>query len=164
MNKDVFLLLGSNQGRSSQILGSAREAIQSTIGKVDQASSVYRTEAWGKKDQPDFFNQVLQVPTTLAPEELLDSINAIEKDLGRIRRERWGPRLIDIDILFYGNSVIDTPTLKIPHPGVPQRRFTLVPLAEIAPTFIHPVLAKEVRVLLEECGDELQVIRMTSDE
>ncbi len=157
MDNDIFLLLGSNQGDRAANLAAARDAIGEAIGTIVKRSSVYRTAAWGTMQQPDFYNQVLEVSSSLAPEKLLTDILAIEKQLGRVRKERWGPRLIDIDLLLYGSRVIDTPALTVPHPGIPFRRFTLVPLAQIVPTLMHPVLNKSMAQLLQECQDPLIV-------
>ena len=154
---NVYLLLGGNLGDRILYLQQARESIDRRVGSITRTSNVYETAAWGKTDQPTFLNQVLEVHTTLSPEEVLQSINAIEHELGRIRQEHWGARVIDIDILFYDDLVQQTQRLTIPHPQLHLRRFTLMPLAEIAPDQVHPVLGKSITQLLESCPDELEV-------
>ncbi|MFZ6009190.1 MAG: 2-amino-4-hydroxy-6-hydroxymethyldihydropteridine diphosphokinase [Bacteroidota bacterium] len=157
MNNGVFILLGSNQGHTLENLIMAQRAIRTSIGKIIRASSVYKTSAWGKTDQPDFYNQVIEVETSFEPGILLEKVLLIENELGRKRKEKWGPRIIDIDILIYQNRVVDLPALTIPHPGIPLRKFTLAPLAEIAPDLLHPILNKNILTLLKECPDSLPV-------
>jgi 2-amino-4-hydroxy-6-hydroxymethyldihydropteridine diphosphokinase len=157
INNGIFLLLGSNQGHPLEKLSAARMRLDKDAGEIVKQSSVYKTAAWGKTNQPDFYNQVIELSSTLNGEELLEKIMAIEKDLGRVRVEKWGSRTIDIDILFMGDLHIESSNLKVPHPGIAERRFTLVPLAEIAPDLWHPVLHKKVSALLEACTDPLEV-------
>lgn len=154
MNK-VYLLLGSNEGERINWLKLAMEALITTCGKLIQHSSVYETAAWGLKEQPDFLNMVIELETSLTPLTLLKKIQQIEKNCGRQRKIKWGQRTLDMDILFYNQEVIDTDELKIPHPFLQERRFTLEPLCEIAPTLIHPVLQQSVTTLLEHCTDPL---------
>lgn len=161
MNENIFLLLGSNQGNAAQNVAAARAGITRSVGVIIRQSSLYKSAAWGLLEQPDFCNQVIEIASALDPENLLDAVMGVERKLGRVRRERWGPRIIDIDVLLYGREVIDTDRLKVPHPGIPERRFTLEPLAEIAPALIHPVIGKSIAVLLQECGDPLTVGRWT---
>ena len=156
MNR-IFLLLGTNLGQKSQNLFAAQNMIEERIGVIRDISSVYETAPWGKQDQPAFYNQVLTLDTSLDPQETLKSLQEIELTLGRVRKERWGERLIDIDILYFNHDVIKEPSLRVPHPGIPNRRFTLVPLVEIAPDHIHPQLGKTQKELLQECPDHLEV-------
>lgn len=153
----LYLLLGGNLGDRTLYLEQAREKIASQVGVIDSTSKIYETAAWGKTDQPAFLNQVLEIKTTQLPEQVLHTINNIEQELGRERFEHWGSRVIDIDILFYDCLVLQTQRLTIPHPHLHTRRFTLAPLAEIAPAMVHPVLNKTILQLLEACDDELEV-------
>jgi 2-amino-4-hydroxy-6-hydroxymethyldihydropteridine diphosphokinase len=157
MSHKAYLLLGSNLGNRKEVLENAAVKIKEKIGVIGKYSSIYETLAWGIEDQPAFLNQVILVTTLLAPEELLITINIIEKELGRVRHEKWGERLIDIDILYFNNAIINTDDLKIPHPEIVNRRFTLIPLVEIAAEFIHPNLNKNQKELLFLCKDSLEV-------
>lgn len=141
------------------IPGMLRKAL-SGIGEksiVTRRSSIYRTAPWGKSGQSDFLNQVLEVETKLSAQELIDELLRIEEKLGRRREEKFGPRLIDIDIIFFNDEIISQPGLTIPHPQVQNRRFALVPLNELAPNHIHPVFQKTIYQLLLECPDTLAV-------
>ena len=149
----IFLLTGSNIGKTEKHLLLAKKIIAERIGSVVHQSSVYKTEPWGNKEQQDFLNQVLEVQTTLLPEDVLKQVLSIEQEMGRNRLQKWGPRIIDIDILFYGDVIIKTEHLTVPHPLLHERKFTLLPLTEIAPGFIHPVMLKTVNELLIECAD-----------
>ncbi len=124
-------------------------------------SGLYQTAAWGLADQPDFYNQVIELETALEPATLMQSLLAIETQLGRIRTIKMGPRTIDIDILLFGSQVINTNLLTVPHPFLPVRRFALMPLAEIAPAVVHPVLQKTVLQMLADCPDQLNVHKIT---
>jgi 2-amino-4-hydroxy-6-hydroxymethyldihydropteridine diphosphokinase len=150
----AFLMLGSNIGDRDRYLKEAVEAIANLEGsEVRRVSSVYETEPWGKKDQGMFLNQVVEVETELEPRELLTACQKIEKTLGRKREEHWGPRTVDIDILLYGESVIDEETIKVPHPHLSGRRFVLVPLAEVVPEVSIPGLGETVSNVLKGCPD-----------
>ncbi|WP_210465461.1 2-amino-4-hydroxy-6-hydroxymethyldihydropteridine diphosphokinase [Rufibacter roseolus] len=153
----LFLLLGSNLGDRVFYLSEATNRLAALFGKTVQKSKLYETAAWGLEDQPSFLNQVLVFHTGFSPKVVLALTQRIEQELGRIRKERWGARVIDIDILFYGQNVVNTPELHLPHPQLHLRRFTLAPLAEVAPDFVHPVLQKTIKNLLAECPDELEV-------
>jgi 2-amino-4-hydroxy-6-hydroxymethyldihydropteridine diphosphokinase len=160
---ELYLLLGGNLGNRTLYLQQARKRIAAQVGPVMRSSSLYETAAWGNTDQPSFLNQVLEVQTELMPEEVLQRINAIEQELGRIRQEHWGSRVIDIDVLFYDDLVLQTQRLTIPHPQLHLRRFTLLPLVEVAPGLVHPVLGKSIAQLLEACEDKLEVQEFKED-
>jgi 2-amino-4-hydroxy-6-hydroxymethyldihydropteridine diphosphokinase len=147
----VYILLGSNLGNREQILAKAIQLIDERIGAIISQSRNYETKPWGKTDQPDFMNVAISITTNLMPIQVLEQTQAIEEQLGRIRTEKWGARLIDIDIIFYEQEIIDIPhRLHIPHPLVQERAFALKPLSQIAPDFVHPVLSKTISELLEE--------------
>lgn len=153
----VYLLTGGNVGDSLKTLERANGLIQEKVGTIIKSSSVYKTAAWGKTDQDDFLNQVLQTNTTLSPIGLMDILLDIEMELGRKRLEKYGPRIIDLDILFYDDLIINSDRLTIPHPQIQNRRFVLEPLNELEPELVHPLLKKSISKLLEECQDLLEV-------
>lgn len=155
--KGVYLLLGSNLGDRLCMLARTKDLIEEHIGMIEDSSSIYTTKAWGINDQPDFLNQIVEVNTTLDPSETLTKIKKIESDLGRKRYVRWGSRIIDIDILYFGDLMIDSAELTIPHPENQNRRFVLVPMTELAPEFEHPCLNLTQKELLEYCQDQLDV-------
>jgi 2-amino-4-hydroxy-6-hydroxymethyldihydropteridine diphosphokinase len=157
----TYLLLGSNLGDSKKYLLEATANIEKKIGVVNRKSSLYQTASWGKQDQPDFINQVIRVDTDLLPIELLTGILEIERVLGRQRVEKWGSRTIDIDILLYDNSIVNNPVLTIPHPYLHERRFSLMPLSEIAPDIIHPLLNRSIKELLDNLSDNLLVKKLS---
>jgi 2-amino-4-hydroxy-6-hydroxymethyldihydropteridine diphosphokinase len=154
---EAYLLTGGNMGKREENLARARELIEKHCGTILQVSSVYETAAWGKNDQPPFLNQAHHLKTRLSPHQLLTQLLSIEKKIGRVRQEKYGPRIIDIDILLYDNKILDAPRLCLPHPELPNRRFALAPLAEIAFALVHPVSKKTIARLLEECTDPLPV-------
>jgi 2-amino-4-hydroxy-6-hydroxymethyldihydropteridine diphosphokinase len=154
---EVFFLLGSNLGDRNLFLQQAIAYIRDEIGPIVKASSVYETQSWGKTDLPDYLNQVVLVNTKLTARKALEKILGIEHQIGRIREEKWGARIIDIDILFFNSEIIDELGLHIPHPELHKRRFTLEPMAELAPNLIHPVLKKVILQLKNELSDSLIV-------
>lgn len=160
MNK-AWLLTGSNMGERENYLAAARLEIALQCGIVQKVSSVYETAAWGKTDQPAFLNQAIGLETTLNARQLMRRILKIEKQLGRVREEKYGPRLIDIDILLFGDEIHNYDLLKLPHPELPNRRFALLPLSEIAGELIHPVLHQSIADLLVACPDPLEVKRLS---
>jgi len=153
MNR-VYLLLGSNIGNSRAWISKAKRLIGRRIGSVIRESALYQTAAWGDTRQADFINQVIVVDSDLKPGELMESLLGIEKEMGRIRTRKNAPRIIDIDILFYGKAVIREKELEVPHPRIPLRRFVLVPMNQLSPQFIHPVLKKTIHQLLRVCPDK----------
>ncbi|MCC2548646.1 2-amino-4-hydroxy-6-hydroxymethyldihydropteridine diphosphokinase [Hymenobacter sp. BT175] len=155
----AYLLLGSNLGDRVSQLGFAVEQLAGT-GHVVAVSGLYETAAWGLEDQPPFLNQAVQLETTLLPEQLLDACQQVETQAQRRRDLRWGPRTLDVDILLYDNLIIDTLRLQVPHPRLPERRFALVPLAELAASAVHPGSMKTVAELLAGCPDTLEVVRI----
>ncbi len=163
IEKNIFLLLGSNlQGSGGLPLRRGSAQTEKEIGAlICKMSMVYETAAWGKLDQPDFLNQAIWLESSLSPDELLLKILAIEKSMGRMRLEKWGARAIDIDVLYYGQQLINTSSLVVPHPHLWERKFVLIPLVEISPEFIHPQLRKSNRQLLKECKDGLTVKEFT---
>jgi 2-amino-4-hydroxy-6-hydroxymethyldihydropteridine diphosphokinase len=156
MNK-AYLLTGGNLGNTKQNLQLAAQHIEINCGKIVRQSAIYETAAWGNTQQPAFLNQVLELATSLNPEALMTALLQIEESMGRIRAEKYGPRLIDIDVLLYNQEIIHTQLITVPHPELANRRFVLVPLAEIAPGLKHPVLQKTIQQLLQTCPDQLAV-------
>jgi len=154
----LYLLLGGNLGDKKRVFSEAETRLNVLLGKIIARSAIYETEPWGFESDDIFWNQVLEFSTSLSPEEVLLRTQQTELDLGRIRKEnQYVSRVIDIDILFYGDQVIQLENLIIPHPRIQERKFVLVPLAEIAPKLIHPVFQKSIEQLLNECKDSLRV-------
>lgn len=153
----AYLLLGSNLGDRATLLREARTELAALAGELMAISGIYETAAWGREDQPAFLNQAIALRTPLAPEALLAACLAVERHAGRERRERWGSRTLDVDVLLYGVEVIDSPTLTVPHPQLAVRRFALMPLAEIAAAVRVPGLELTVAELLAQCPDPLAV-------
>jgi len=159
MNK-AYLLIGGNLGDRNKNLNEAIEHIARKCGVIIKQSSLYDTAAWGKTDQSAFLNQALVLQTELTPAELMKKLLGIEKKMGRQRKEKNDPRIIDIDILFFDDEILDTKLLTLPHPQIQNRRFALVPLMEIAADLIHPIFKKTISTLLKECPDKLEVKKL----
>jgi 2-amino-4-hydroxy-6-hydroxymethyldihydropteridine diphosphokinase len=157
----VYLLIGGNLGNRSANLQKAIHHIEQSCGKIIQSSAIYETEAWGIKDQPSFYNQSICLATEMEPDQLMQQLLAIETAMGRIREIKMGPRIIDLDILLINQLVQHSTILEIPHPAMAFRRFVLMPLAEIAPDLLHPVLQKTIETLLKECPDSLDVQKLS---
>jgi 2-amino-4-hydroxy-6-hydroxymethyldihydropteridine diphosphokinase len=155
----AYLLIGGNLGNRKVNLENSRSLIEQQCGHIVHNSSIYETAAWGNTNQPSFLNQVLQVETLLSARQLIRKILKIEKTMGRVRQEKLGPRIIDIDILFFNHEIIKLEFLTIPHPEIQNRRFVLMPMVEIAASLVHPVLNKPMSKLLNECMDNLEVTK-----
>ena len=158
----AFLLTGGNLGDRLQNLQQAYNLIEKNCGHIIESSSIYKTAAWGFTEQPDFYNQALQLETELSAEKLMRKLLSIEETMGRKRVVKMGPRIIDIDILLMNDIVLNSSLITIPHPRLAERRFALTPLAEIAPNVIHPVLHKKIKQLLAECKDDLPVYKISA--
>lgn len=153
MAAPIYLALGTNLGDREANLQIAKDSLVPNV-RVVQESSIYVTPPWGYEDQPNFLNQVIEIQTALEPLSLLHYLKHIETGMGRLKTFRNGPRLIDLDILFYGKQVVQEEYLQIPHPRLQERAFVLVPLSEIAPEFVHPVLLETVQSLLSKVDAE----------
>jgi len=159
LNK-VYLSIGGNLGKRKANLAKAVFLIEQQIGAIVALSHLYETKAWGVENQPDFLNQALIVNTSFSPEKVLAYALSIETKMGRKREQKWYTRLIDIDLLFFEQAIINTEDLTLPHPYLAERNFVLTPLAQIAPDFIHPILKKSIKDLLKDCRDTLPVIKI----
>ena len=159
----AYLLIGGNLGNRYAYLQEAVQNIQQSCGNIVHSSAIYETAAWGNTDQPSFYNRALALETELSPELLMQKLLDIETAMGRKRSEKMGPRIIDLDILLIDELIISSELLRLPHPALPMRRFALLPLAEIAPQLVHPVLKKTISELLTDCTDELDVQKKSGD-
>ena len=156
--KTIYLQIGSNIGDRNHYIDEAKKQIEKKIGKIHASSIIYETQAWGIRSQRDFLNVVIKVSTNFDPNKILKISQQIESDLGRIRKEKWGERCIDIDILFINNEIIKLKNLTVPHPHIQDRKFILRPLCDIASNLKHPIIKKDIKELLECCTDKLKVI------
>ena len=159
MRKQIFLGLGGNLGNRENFLKSAVQLIEERVGSVEQVAPIYETKAWGVADQQDYLNTVVEIQSNLSNQEILRLVQEIENTLGRERKERWGSRTIDIDLLFDGDFKSSDPDLTLPHPRLASRNFVLHPLRDIAPQFVHPLLKKTIADLCEESEDTTLVKR-----
>jgi 2-amino-4-hydroxy-6-hydroxymethyldihydropteridine diphosphokinase len=153
------LLSGSNIGDRESYLQIAIQYFTSEVGALVNKSAIYESEAWGYTNQANYLNQVFIIETSATSLDLLEHIKIIESKAQRERTITYGPRTLDVDILFYDNDIINTPKLIVPHPHIAQRRFTLLPLQELLPNFVHPVLKRTITQLLQACSDELHVYK-----
>ena len=155
-SETVFVLLGSNLGDRELLVNQASKMIGERCGKIVAKSRLYESEPWGFKSEHWFLNQVVKVETALSPDDLMKELLEIEKELGRDRsvpHEGYVSRPMDLDILYFGNEINDTQMVTAPHPRLHERRFTLLPLCDVAPDFVHPVMKKTNLQLLDECQD-----------
>jgi 2-amino-4-hydroxy-6-hydroxymethyldihydropteridine diphosphokinase len=157
----AYLITGGNMGQRDEQLAYAARLIEERCGNIIDRSSLYETAAWGKTDQASFLNQALVLETSLNARDLLNEILYIENLMGRDRIEKYGPRIIDIDIILFNHQVIKENGLTIPHPEMSKRRFVLEPLNEVIPAYIHPVYYKTIKELLDQCDDTLPVKKIT---
>ena len=157
---NAYLLIGGNLGDRSFLLQTAEELIEKHCGTILKSSGLYETEAWGDTEQPAFLNKALWLQTPLAPIELLEKVLEIELMLGRERVNLWGPRTMDIDLLFFENIVMESEQLVLPHPRICIRRFVLEPLTEICGNMVHPLEQKTIVELLAICSDVSKVVRL----
>lgn len=157
---DYYLLLGANLGERYQTLTFARAKLAHEVGEIISVSAVYATEAWGTNSQNEYLNQAVWIRSSKSPMEALDQILAIELEAGRVRTERWADRTLDIDILACEAICMNTEKLTLPHPELQNRRFALVPLAEIAPEWRHPIFHSTTLEMLYTCKDKLNVTRI----
>ena len=163
-NLIYHLIIGSNLGDRLKQLSLAKKLIAEEVGTVRRESGIYETQPWGYEDQPWFLNQALEVQSLKNPQEVLTLIRNIEVKAGRLPNEKWHARHIDIDILLCGNQVIKKPDLEIPHPFLHTRNFVLVPLMDLVPGFIHPVLGKTIEELYMDCRDTGEVYIFNADD
>ena len=154
----VYLQLGSNLGEREQLISDAVQEISKYVGKINSCSQIYESMPWRVDGQESYLNQIIKVKTLLSAEDILVAVLKIENDLGRVRIEKWGERLIDVDIIFFNNEIIETPDLCIPHKHMHERNFVLAPLNEIAPFLIHPKYNKTVSELFNESKDTEKVV------
>jgi 2-amino-4-hydroxy-6-hydroxymethyldihydropteridine diphosphokinase len=153
---NIIILLGSNLGDRLVNLKQAIDSIAS-FSSILQQSNIYQTAAWGKTDQADFLNQAIEIQTHHTAENLMHALLAIESQMGRVRIQKWEPRIIDLDIIFYESAIHTTDFIQIPHPEMQNRAFVLKPLLDLIPHFEHPILKQNITQLWEKCPDQLEV-------
>jgi 2-amino-4-hydroxy-6-hydroxymethyldihydropteridine diphosphokinase len=158
----AYILLGSNMDRRMNFITKAKQQIALQAGSIVKESSVYQTAAWGNTKQQDFLNQIIILTTKQLPDELMQTLLNIETGLGRVRTQKFGPRTIDLDLLFYNDLIHHSPIVTLPHPAIQDRKFVLVPLVELSPRKIHPVYKQTVTQLLKDCTDKLAVTKMST--
>jgi 2-amino-4-hydroxy-6-hydroxymethyldihydropteridine diphosphokinase len=153
---NIIILLGSNLGNR---LANLKQAIASiaSFSNILQQSNIYQTAAWGNTDQADFLNQAIEIQTNQTAENLMHALLAIESQMGRVRLQKWEPRIIDLDIIFYESAIHTTDFIQIPHPEMQNRAFVLKPLLDLIPHFEHPILKQTIKQLWEKCPDQLEV-------
>jgi 2-amino-4-hydroxy-6-hydroxymethyldihydropteridine diphosphokinase len=154
MRNNAVVLLGSNLGNKSLYLEIALNKIVGRIGIIENISSLYESTAWGIEDQPSFINQVVCIKTTFSAQETLHNLLDLEIEMGRIRSQKWGPRIIDLDLLYFNDEISTNESCIIPHPAIAERKFTLVPLVEVIPNFVHPNKQLNQKELLALCNDK----------
>ena len=148
----VYIAFGSNIGDRGAAIEEALNLIEQNEMKIVKRSKIYETEPYGYVDQPSFLNGAVEVETNLSCRDVLERLLSIENQIGRVREFKWGPRIIDLDIIFYNNEIYDEEDLKVPHPDMQSRDFVLRPLNELCPDYVHPILGKTIRELLGELG------------
>ena len=161
----LYLLLGGNLGDKETIFSDVKRLLKEKVGEITARSNIYETEPWGFESEDMFWNQALEISTSLSPLEVLCETQQSEAELGRIRKsDQYDSRMIDIDILFFDNQIIELENLTVPHPRILERKFVLMPLAEIAPTLVHPIFQKTIGQLLLECTDNLRVEKIKNNQ
>jgi 2-amino-4-hydroxy-6-hydroxymethyldihydropteridine diphosphokinase len=156
----AYLLIGGNVGNMFHHLDGAVRLLKTHCGEIYKESGIYKTAPWGNKEQAPFLNQAIELHTAYTAEQLMPKLLDIEERMGRIRKEKYGPRIIDIDILLFNEDVIEQPGVTIPHPEMQNRLFALIPLAEIAGELYHPVYKKTIHELITLCKDESAVVKV----
>jgi 2-amino-4-hydroxy-6-hydroxymethyldihydropteridine diphosphokinase len=156
----VYLIIGGNLGNRALNLALCKKEISEEIGLILKQSSIYETAAWGITNENSYLNRVLFLETILTAERVMEICLEIEKKFLRVRQKKWESRIMDIDILFFNNEIIKTKKLQIPHPRMAERKFVLIPMVEIAPNLVHPLLDKSMTKMLSECEDTLDVSKV----
>ena len=158
MNK-IYLQLGSNLKERFSNIENSMFLLQKTVGNITKKSDYFETNPWGHTQQPKFINLVIEIESPLKAQEVLKECLSIEDKLGRVRTKKWGSRIIDIDILFFNQDIINQPNLIIPHPFIQDRNFVLIPLNQIASELVHPILQKSIKHIKENCTDKEKVVK-----